>query len=263
MTPHTSHLALQAANADGARHAGRDPAPNPACDPGGESGPEPVPEPVLKPVLKSVLKPDGPAPDASQTLSAVLLALAAQTDRERISIGDLVAALGDRALGALLFIFAFPNVLPVPPGTSTLLGVPLIFLAAQLMLGRAPWLPAVVSRRSLVQADFALLVRRVVPWLQRAERLLRPRLTWAAGPPMEYALGAVCLLLALVLVLPIPLGNMLPALAISLMALAVLERDGLWALAGLVAAGLSAVVVSGVVFAMIKAGLFLLRQVLA
>ena len=263
MTPHTSHRALQAANAEGARDAGRDPArdsavdtpPEPACALGAES----VPEPVLEPVLK----PDGPAPDGSQTLSAVLLALAAQTDRERISIGDLVAALGDRALGALLFIFAFPNVLPVPPGTSTLLGAPLIFLAAQLMLGRAPWLPAVVSRRSLLQADFAVLVRRVVPWLQRAERLLRPRLTWAAWPPMEYALGAVCLLMALVLVLPIPLGNMLPALAISLMALAVLERDGLWALAGLVAAGLSAVVVSGVVFAMIKAGLFLLQEVLA
>ena len=249
MTPPTSHLALQAANTEGARDAGREP----ACGPGSESGSETVPEP----------EPDGPAPDGSQTLSAVLLALAAQTDRERISIGDLVAARGDRALGALLFIFAFPNVLPVPPGTSTLLGVPLIFLAAQLMLGRASWLPAVVSRRSLLQADFAVLVRRVVPWLQRTERLLRPRLTWAAGPPMEYALGAVCLLLALVLVLPIPLGNMLPALAISLMALAVLARDGLWALAGLVAAGLSAVVVSGVVFAMIKAGLFLLRQVLA
>ena len=207
--------------------------------------------------------PDFQAINAGQTLSAVLLVLAHQTDRERISIGDLLTALGDRALGALLFIFAFPNVLPVPPGTSTLLGAPLVFLAAQLMLGRAPWLPAVVARRSLLHADFAILVRRVAPWLQRAERLLRPRLPWAARPPMEYALGAVCLLLALVLVLPIPLGNMLPALAISLIALAVLERDGLWALAGLVVAVVSAVVVSGVVFALVKAGYFLLRQVLA
>jgi hypothetical protein len=204
-----------------------------------------------------------PAQHAGQTLSAVLLALAMQTERERISIGDLLAALGDRALGALLFIFAFPNVLPVPPGTSTVLGAPLIFLAAQLMLGRTPWLPAVVSKRSLLHADFVVLVRRVVPWLQRAERLLRPRLRWAALPPMEYLLGAVCLLLAVVLVLPIPLGNMLPALAISLMALAVLERDGLWALAGLVVAVVSVVVVWGVVFAVVKAGLFLLREVLA
>ena len=207
--------------------------------------------------------PDPQAINRGQTLSAVLLALAQQTDRERIFIGDLLAALGDRALGALLFIFAFPNVLPMPPGTSTLLGAPLVFLAAQLMLGRPPWLPAVVARRSLLHADFATVVRRVVPWLQRAERLLRPRLPWAARPPMEYALGGVCLLLALVLVLPIPLGNMLPALAISLIALAVLERDGLWALAGLGVAVASAVVVSGVVLSLVKAGFFLLRQVLA
>ena len=230
---------------DGARH--------PGSDRDAEANPGPGPD----------LNPDPSLIHGGQTLSAVLLALAAQTDRERLSIGDLLAALGDRALGALLFIFAFPNVLPMPPGTSTLLGAPLIFLAAQLMLGRGPWLPAVLSRRSLAHADFAVLVRRVVPGLQRAERLLRPRLPWVARPPMEYALGAVCLLLALVLVLPIPLGNMLPALAISLIALAVLERDGLWALAGLVVAVVSAVVVSGVVFALVKAGYFLLRQVLA
>ena len=221
---------------------------------------KPAGQPGDEPGADGTRDPSPPAHPGGQTLSAVLLALAAQTDRERISIGDLLAALGDRALGALLFIFAFPNVLPVPPGTSTLLGAPLIFLAAQLMFGRTPWLPAVVSRRSLQQADFATLVRRVVPWLQRAERLLRPRLSWAALPPMEYALGAICLLLALVLVLPIPLGNMLPALAISLIALAVLERDGLWAIAGLVVAGISAVVVSGVVLGLVQAGLFLLRE---
>ena len=79
---------------------------------------------------------------------------------------------------------------------------------------------------------------------------------------MEYVVGLVCLLLAAVLVLPIPLGNMLPALAISLMALGVLERDGLWVLAGLIVAAISTVVVSGVVFAMIKTTLFLFTQVL-
>lgn len=53
----------------------------------------------------------------------------------------------------------------------------------------------------------------------------------------------------------------LPALAISLLALGVLQRDGLWAQAGLVAAAVSAVVVSGVVFAMVKAGLDFFAEV--
>ena len=70
----------------------------------------------------------------------------------------------------------------------------------------------------------------------RAERLLRPRLLWLTCALGERLIGAVCLFLAVVLVLPIPFGNMLPAAAISLLALGVLERDGLWVIAGLITA---------------------------
>ena len=196
------------------------------------------------------------------TLSDMLQALAQDDSRDRISVGDLLEALGDRALAALLFVFAVPNVLPVPPGTSSILGAPLVFLAAQLTFGRRPWLPAVMARRTMTRSDFAALVRRIGPWLARAERLLRPRVLALSSPPMEYFVGGVCLLLAIVLVLPVPLGNMLPALAISLLALGVLERDGLWILAGLATAAVSAVVVSGVVFAAVKATLYFFTRVL-
>jgi hypothetical protein len=79
---------------------------------------------------------------------------------------------------------------------------------------------------------------------------------------MEYLVGLLCLLLAIVLVLPVPLGNMLPALAISLFALGIMERDGLWILVGFAAAVVSAVVVSGVVFAMVKTALYFFTKVL-
>lgn len=199
-------------------------------------------------------------PDTSAPLSVVLLRLAQDTTRKRIAVGDLLRALGDRALGALIFIFAVPNVIPVPPGVSTVLGAPLLFLSVQLMFGLRPWLPALVAKRSISREDLATLVRRVVPWLARAEKLLRPRVRVLAGPPAEYLVGLVCLLLACILVLPIPLGNALPALAISLMALGVLERDGLWVLGGLVAAVVSVAVVYGVVLAMAKAALCLLAR---
>jgi hypothetical protein len=199
---------------------------------------------------------------AGPTLSELLHGMAQQTGRDRISVRDLIDALGDRALGALMFLFAVPNVLPVPPGTSAVLGAPLVFLAAQLMCGRRPWLPRLLSSRSMSQADFAQLVRRIAPWLQRGERMLRPRWSWLARPPLEYAIGAVCLVLAIVLVLPIPLGNVLPAVAISLLALAVVERDGLWVLAGIGVALVSAGVVSGVIFAGVKAAMLLFKHLL-
>lgn len=196
------------------------------------------------------------------TLSVMLYALANDPSRQRIAVGDLLTALGDRALAALLFVFAVPNVLPVPPGVSAVLGAPLVLLALQLTFGRRPWLPAVMARRTLSRSDFAALVRRIGPWLARAERLLQPRISPLALPPMEYLVGLVCLLLAVVLVLPVPLGNMLPALAISLLALGILERDGLWILAGLLVAAVSAVVVSGVVWAMLKAAAYVVGNLL-
>lgn len=191
------------------------------------------------------------------SLSDMLQRLADGGDSERISIGDLVGALGDRALGALLFIFAFPNALPALPGTSAILGAPLVFLAAQLALGLNPWLPGFIARRSIARTDFQSLIGRIRPWLQRAERMLRPRASALALPPMEYVVGLICFLLAIVVLLPIPLGNMLPALSISLLALGILERDGYWIVAGLAAAAGAAVLVSGVILGLVKGALFM------
>lgn len=195
-------------------------------------------------------------------LSSVLRALAVAPRDNSVCIGDLLTALGDRAFGALLFIFAFPNVLPMPPGTSTVLGAPLILLAAQLAVGLKPWLPAIITKRSMSGDNFQKLVDRIVPWLERAEKLLRPRASGLVLPPMEYLVGCVCFVLALMLVLPIPLGNNLPAFAISMLALGILERDGYWILAGLTMAAVATAVVSGVIFALIKAIIFTLMQVL-
>jgi hypothetical protein len=171
-------------------------------------------------------------------------------------VADLLSALQDRALGALMLIFALPNVLPTLPGTSALLGAPLIFLSAQLCLGMRPWLPGFIGRRSISRGQFAALVARAVPWLARAERLLRPRFGVLTRQPAQYGLGLVCLLLSIVIFLPIPLGNMLPALAVCLIALGLLGRDGVCVLLGLLAALAAVGLVWGVLYALFEAAVF-------
>ncbi|MEP6886143.1 MAG: exopolysaccharide biosynthesis protein [Gammaproteobacteria bacterium] len=202
-------------------------------------------------------------PNAARTgppLSEILTQVARDETRSRVSVGDLALALQDRAIGALIFVFAFPNVIPLPPGASSVLGAPLLFLTAQLALGLRPWLPKLVADRSMDRAHFAVIVRRIAPWLARAERLLRPRLEALARPPFEHLIGAICLLLSVVLFLPIPMGNMPPAIAICLFALAILERDGIWVLAGLGATAVSIAVVWGVLFALFRSGLYLVTR---
>jgi hypothetical protein len=150
----------------------------------------------------------------------------------------------------------------VPPGVSAILGAPLIFLSFQLMIGRRPWLPRIITDRSLARADFEKVVDLATPWLARAERLMRPRLQFLAMPPAEYVVGAVCLLLSIILFLPIPLGNMLPAFTICVLALGVLERDGVWIGIGIACAIAAVVIVWGVMLALLWGALFLLSNFL-
>jgi len=84
-----------------------------------------------------------------------------------------------------------------------------------------------------------------------------------AKPPVENLVGLVCLVLAVILMLPIPLGNTLPALAISVLALGVLERDGVWIVLGFMASVVAGSLVWGVVWAMIKATVLILGPVFA
>lgn len=179
------------------------------------------------------MTPDTVAPSHRRpTLSDVLTALAADWDQPRISVGQLILALGDRGLIGLLLILAFANVIPNPPGTSAVLGLPMLYLSWQMMRGGMPWLPQFLAARSFDIDHFRTVVARAMPYLNRVERLLRPRIPTLRTPAAFRLLGAVCLLLSIVLVLPIPFGNLLPAAAIAIIALGALERDGVWITGG-------------------------------
>lgn len=197
-------------------------------------------------------------------LSDILSTVASDNSRDRISIADLFEILRHRAFGALMLIFAAPNALPTPPGFSSLFAAPLLFLAAQLALGRpAPWLPRLIAARSISRSDFASILEKASPWLIRSEKMLKPRLSNLTRPPFEQAIAVVCLLLAVVLFLPIPLGNMLPAIAICIFSLAILERDGIAAMLGVIVAAVSVAVVWGVLYTLFLSAIFLIRNAFA
>lgn len=175
--------------------------------------------------LSTVVLTDDDA-EPRQRISEVLSDLASRPN-PAISIGDVLNAFGDRAFGALMLLFAAPNVLPLPPGMSAVLGAPLLFITAQLMLGRSIlWMPRFIREQSISRDFFALLTAKLSPILRRAERFLRPRLAVLLHPIPERIAGAACLLLAIILFLPIPFGNIPPAFAIAAFALGILERDG-------------------------------------
>jgi hypothetical protein len=175
-----------------------------------------------------------------QPLSEILREIGAQA-APTISVGELMERIGGRALGALLLVFGLACTLPLPPGGTTIFGAPLVLLAPQLMIGaRAPWLPATLRDRRIQTAQLNKGLPRLLRWLEPMEAFSRPRLSFLFGPVGQRLVGLVCTALALVLILPIPLGNLLPAAAVSVLSLALVQRDGVLALLGYILAGLSA-----------------------
>ncbi len=174
-------------------------------------------------------------PESSENelpLSSVLTDIAGYGEA-RISMDELMQRFGGRAVGALLFVFGLACMLPLPPGATTIFGLPLLLLAPQLVIGGgAPWLPVRVRSRTMNTADLRKGLLRFIPWLQKVEAVSKPRLVVLFSPIGERAIGFVCTVLALVLILPIPLGNILPALAVSALSFSLIQRDGLIALLG-------------------------------
>src|SRR5262249_12444740 len=143
--------------------------------------------------------------------------------------GALIDFLGSRSIGAMMLFLALPMALPIPaPGLSALFGVPLILISAQLVVGmRRTWLPRWLSDRSIARDQFHALVHRMLPTLHLLERIVRPRVTWLTGDWAMIPIGAICLVLAIIVTLPVPFGNAVPGIAISLLAIGLLARDGL------------------------------------
>jgi len=188
--------------------------------------------------------------------SALLRDFAATVSRERVSVGEIVAALGDRGLGVLIAIFAIPNMLPsaVPLG-NTVVGIfPLIF-AVHLAFGfDRLMLPAFVANRSVSASTFKALVPRVAAVLSWFERLLKPRLPGVTGMSIERVVGVISIVLALITMIPIPFAHNVPALALVLIGLGLIERDGLAIVIGS-AIGIIGTVIYGLVLIGLASGL--------
>jgi hypothetical protein len=192
----------------------------------------------------------------TKSLSAVIAGFGEDL-RPAITVGEMLDAFDSRASGAMLFVFGALNCLPLPPGSSTILSLPILLLAPQLAWGAgAPWLPRGLVERPLKRDDLRGLFRKLTPVVKRMELVTRPRLNWMIGTTGERLIGVLCTLLALVLILPIPLGNIAPGATVAVLALALLQRDGLLALLGYLMAALSAgllVVSAGVVTVGVRA----------
>lgn len=157
---------------------------------------------------------------------------------ETITIGEFLDPLGERAFGFLVLILAIPNFIPVPIGVGGVMGVLVIYVGAQMLLGfEHPWLLRAIRRHGMKRARVERFVTRLTPLLRWLEHVCRPRLQALTRQPAHRISGFLLVLVGVALALPIPFTNYVFGVLLVVYAVALIERDG----AALVVAWLASV----------------------
>ncbi len=178
-------------------------------------------------------------PHLPRKLSEELAKLHERAGHRAVTLREVIYTLRARAYILLIILLVLPFIQPVPlPGLSTPIGFAIVLIALRLSLGQRPWLPKKIQRVKLPAGFFGkvlTLTERVI-WI--LESVLRPRWPVLTSTPLLNQLHAIVILISaliLLLPLPIPFSNLLPAWAIFLLACGLLERDGVFILCGFVA----------------------------
>nr|WP_237351647.1 exopolysaccharide biosynthesis protein [Rhizobium sp. ACO-34A] len=174
--------------------------------------------------------------------SAKLEALAETAIRAgTLSLGELLDAMGRTSIAFAILILSLPALTPIPGPFGMFFGTCLAIVSLQIIAGyRRIWLPRALADRKLSASIVTLVVRHTAPLVRRIEGLLqRGRLRALTGHRAQTLLGAPVFLLAVAIALPIPFGNFLPVGALVVIAMGLMERDGLATLFGIVLAAIA------------------------
>ncbi|MFV1491774.1 exopolysaccharide biosynthesis protein [Phaeobacter sp. JH20_36] len=159
---------------------------------------------------------------------------------DHIALGTFLEQLGDRSFGWAILLSCLINLLPLPPGSTLVTALPLLFFCAQMGLGfSSVRLPRRIARIRFSGTGMRRIVLRLRPVSRRLERIARPRLRAVFQPRREQLTGGLLFLVSLALFVPLPLSGWFPAIALFVASIGLLERDGIIVLAGVCAGMLS------------------------
>jgi hypothetical protein len=168
-----------------------------------------------------------------------------------VSFDELLSTMGRASIAFAILILALPALTPIPGPFGFFFGSCLALVSLQILAGyRRIWLPSFLGQRRISAETIALILRYTAPLVTRVEAFLkRNRLRHLAGPRAQALLGLPVLLLAIAVALPIPFGNFLPVGALVMIALGLMERDGLVIMIGLALGTIALIASAGLVFA--------------
>lgn len=199
-------------------------------------------------------------PADTRPLSRILADLGGGAADERISLGELTSAFGDRSFGLLTAILALASLLPA---AALVFGVGILAIGMQMGIGRrVPKFPDVVARHTIRRGDIGRISEISARWIEPIERLVRPREGFFSTRAGEMICGWLAAFAAIVIILPGPMTNAPPAFGCLVMGVGIAQRDarvtGIGALITLGGAIFASVVILMLVWAAVTAASFVI-----
>ena len=196
--------------------------------------------------------------DASHHLSLgkTLQELLKADDENGISISEVARAVGEKGFGLLLIVLSLPSALPVPaPGYSTPFGLVMALIALQMISGRrAVWLPQKIETIRINPKLADKMIGSASRFLSKIERYIRPRQKWIRGRTGQASLALVVLIMACLMMLPIPLTNTFPAMVIFMIGVGLSEEDGLLAIGAFTLGCCAVLLYAGIAYIILMQG---------
>lgn len=175
------------------------------------------------------MTPAGPHEEPKR-LSEELLALAEIEEHHDLTLGALMERLEGRVYTLFLLLLSLPMCQPIPlPGLSTPFGVAIALLGLRFAFRQRPWLPRRFLSITLTAKFFPAVLRGGAKVLGTFEKLLHPRMASIFDHrAAQFLAGMVISLCGILLLLPLPVPgtNTLPAMTVILIAASFAERDG-------------------------------------
>lgn len=158
--------------------------------------------------------------------------LANNPDVETFTIGSILEAIGADRAEASMMLFSAPAILPVS-GAPTFSGANSFTLGSHYVRGGASIkLPPVLLSKRIPRRSLAAAIHALLPILERAEKIVKPRLAWLVSPLARRLLGLLVFVLAVTIAFPVIGFDPLHATSIFMISLGLAEKDGLAVLIG-------------------------------
>lgn len=198
-----------------------------------------------------------PSTHTDLAISQQLAQLAAEASDGTVTLDWVLRHLNERAFGLFLLVMALPCCIPFLYGIPQVVALPLMLVSVQILFGRrTPWLPTKLGARTVTKESLQSLSDRAGPWLRKIEAVSRPRLTALSRPPIDRLVGLGLVLFSASILVPLPGTNTVPGMAVVIISMGLLQRDGILILLGLLfgTAWIATLIVAGATLATLLRG---------